>query len=121
MLRGVMAARPSESGVRQSAQPHNRRAFPRMRAEFEVRLDDGSVRPGFEIGQAGLGFECPEPLPADSEMVVAYRLAPEEEWTPVKAQVRYFCDGRVGLEFLNIRRSERLRIMDFVNSNAQPD
>lgn len=100
-----------------SGRPHNRRAFPRWKAQFEVRYGNGSgMQParGYQIGQTGLGFITAEPPQADCEIEVAYRLDPSEDWTQVRAIVRNSGGHMVGAEFLNIRLADRLRIVDFI-------
>jgi hypothetical protein len=83
--------------------------------------DGGGTRDarGYQIGQAGLSFWAEEPLDLDREIEVAYRLAPDDDWTQVKALVRNCCQGRVGAEFLNIRRADRLRILDFIVAHPE--
>jgi hypothetical protein len=100
----------------------NRRAFPRWPAPYEVRygigkgkLQDGK---GVEIGEGGLSFVAAEPIQRETEMVIEYRLTGSEpaDWVRVKSVVRHSDGNTTGVEFLNLRRADRLKIVDFVSA-----
>lgn len=99
----------------------NRRAFPRWPAPYEVRylvgkspLTEGKA---LEIGEGGLSFVAPEPIQRETELMVEYRLSAEAaDWVRVKSIVRHSDGNNVGVEFLNLRRADRLKIVDFVSA-----
>jgi hypothetical protein len=99
----------------------NRRAFPRWKAKFDVRYGKaGSMRTasGFEIGEDGIAFAAPERFTPAMEIDLAYRFNDGADWTEVKAVVCH-CDGdSTGVEFLNLRRADRLRILEYINANC---
>lgn len=95
----------------------NRRAFPRWPMTFEVKLVHGretiSADP-IEIGEGGLSFLSNKALPMDSETQVEFRLNPTDNWIKVKCVVRHSSAGKLGVEFLNLRMADRLKIVDFM-------
>jgi len=95
----------------------NRRAFPRWSAEFEVRYAAGKKmlegKP-IEIGEGGLSFFANEPIPLETELTIEFRLGGETDWVKTKSVVRHSDQNQVGAEFLNLRRADRLRIVDFI-------
>ena len=96
---------------------YDRRAFPRSPATFEVRYGKGENMKdgvGFEIGTGGVSFDADDVLTMDSEIDVHYRLTREDSWVKVKAVVKHSEGSKQGAEFLNIRMTDRLRIVDFV-------
>jgi len=99
----------------------NRRAFPRWKMDFEVRYQindkwlDGKP---CEIGEGGLSLLAEKLVPLESEIFVQYRLGGKDSkdgWIVVKSVVRHAQDKSLGVEFLNLRRHDRLKILDFVN------
>ena len=99
----------------------NRRAFPRWEAPFDVRYGIGKEMwdgKSIEIGEGGISFRCEKPLPIESEVNLEYRLHEGEagRWVKVKAVVRHIKGDAMGVEFLNLRMAERLRIVDFVSA-----
>jgi PilZ domain len=103
----------------------NRRAFPRWQANFEVRYGLGKdllVGTPFELGEGGLSFHAEKMFPLESEVDIQYRLGggdSQAEWVAVKAIVRHAADQKLGVEFLNLRRNDRLKIVDFINEKAK--
>jgi hypothetical protein len=73
-----------------------------------------------EIGEGGLSFYSEEALQKESEINIEYRLttaaalAKGDGWVRLRAVVRHLQDGKVGVEFLNLRLSDRLKIVDFI-------
>lgn len=100
----------------------NRRAFPRWPAPYEVRYGLGKDKlidgKGVEIGEGGLSFVAAEPVQRETEMIVEYRLSGSTpaEWVRVKSIVRHSDGNTTGVEFLNLRRADRLKIVDFVSA-----
>jgi hypothetical protein len=99
----------------------NRRAFPRWAAQFELRFGTGkglATAEVIEIGQGGMSFYSDEPIALESEINIEYRLnandVDEPRWVRLKAVVRHVQGGKIGVEFLNLRRSDRLGILDFI-------
>jgi hypothetical protein len=101
----------------------NRRAFPRWPAEFEARIISGShtysVEP-IEIGECGLSMRIGSDLPFQPEFDLEFRLlAPASDWVRVKVTLKHVDAERCGVEFLNLRREDRLRIVDYIYSGLQ--
>ena len=100
----------------------NRRAFPRWVAPFEVRVLNGketiSCEP-IELGEGGLSFACNSTFEKESDINIEFRLvgatAPSD-WIRVRAQVRHIDFGKIGVEFLNLRMADRLRVLDHVSA-----
>ena len=99
----------------------NRRAFPRWKADFEVRYGVGAemlpAKPN-EIGEGGLSLIVEKLYPLESEVNIQYRLSgsdSKDDWIKVKSIVRHAVGKSLGVEFLNLRRHDRLRILDFIN------
>jgi hypothetical protein len=95
----------------------NRRAFPRWPAEFEVRFKNSGktvIGTPIEIGENGLSMLVEEFPPQDVEFDLDFRLEPADEWVAVKVMVRHIAEGRCGVEFLNLKRTDRLKIIDYV-------
>ena len=96
---------------------YDRRAFPRSPARFEVRYGKGNDLKdgvGFEIGTGGVSFAADTTLTLESELDIHYRLGPDDPWVKVRAVVKHSEGDKQGTEFLNLRMSDRLRIVDFV-------
>ncbi len=96
---------------------YDRRAFPRSPAKFEVRYGNGNDLKdgiGFEIGTGGVSFAAAATLAVESEIGIHYRLTADDPWVKVKAVVKHSEGNKQGVEFLNLRMSNRLRIVDFV-------
>ncbi len=99
----------------------NRRAFPRWKMDFEVRYqvnDKWLEGKPSEIGEGGLSLFAEKLVPLESEIFVQYRLGGKESkdgWITVKSVVRHAQDKSLGVEFLNLRRQDRLKILDFIN------
>lgn len=98
----------------------NRRAFPRWAARFELRFGTGKEMQSaelIEIGEGGLSFYSAEPIPLEAEINIEYRLDSQETgWVRLKAVVRHTREGKIGVEFLNLRMSDRLQILDFITA-----
>ena len=99
----------------------NRRAFPRWKMDFEVRYqvnDKWLEGKPSEIGEGGLSLFAEKLVPLESEIFVQYRLGGKESkdgWITVKSIVRHAQDDSLGVEFLNLHRLDRLKILDFIN------
>lgn len=108
----------SHSGRHTDPQAMNRRAFPRWPLPFDLlygkTTDRRSVEP-LEIGEGGLSFRTTSLVPLDTEIHIEFRLGPHEEWVHVKGVVRHAEGKKVGVEFLNLRMADRLRIVDFMS------
>lgn len=95
----------------------NRRAFPRLTLPHEIRFGQAremvAAEP-LEIGEGGLSFSSDMALPLESLSNVEFRLQPGDEWIKVRCVVRHSNKEKLGLEFLNLRMSDRLKIVDFM-------
>ncbi len=110
--------RHSPAAAKSERRRYDRRAFPRSPISFEVRYGKGANlqdAQGFEIGTGGLSFLASTLLDMDSEIEVHYRFHKEDSWVKVKAVVKHSEGQKQGAEFLNLRMSDRLRIVDFVS------
>jgi hypothetical protein len=97
----------------------NRRAFTRLPASFQVCCGTVSNWDGYEIGEAGLRFSAsPGVYQAGEELEMKFCLAGANHWIAVKSLVRHTEADKVGVEFLNIRRTERLMISDLFLAGA---
>jgi hypothetical protein len=105
----------------------NRRAFPRWAAGFELRFGTGKqmqTAEVIEIGEGGLSFYSAEPIALESEINIEYRLdlgntvsaSKGDGWVRLKAVVRHTRESKIGVEFLNLRMSDRLQILDFITA-----
>jgi hypothetical protein len=94
----------------------NRRAYPRFASTFEVRYAEGKdpLQTGkpMEIGEGGLSLETGDLLPLETHVTVEFKLTGSNEWVRVKAVVRHSEDRKLGLEFLNLKMQDRLKIVD---------
>ncbi len=103
----------------------NRRAFPRWKADFEVRYGLGAdmlTGQPLEIGEGGLSFTAEKLYPLESEVNIQYRLGgadAKDAWISVKSIVRHAVGDTLGVEFLNLRRHDRLKILDFINGKIK--
>jgi len=99
----------------------NRRAFPRWRTGFEVRFwlsdeKESHTASPYEVGEAGISFRCPVAMELESTLKLEFRLSEQEEWIKVKGVVRHVEGALKGIEFLNLSRNDRLKIIDFVTA-----
>ena len=110
---------PGSYAVKRSG---NRRAYPRWSAQFEVRYTvDRKLVTGtpVEMAEGGMSF-LGEDIPAmGTELDLEYRLASEKNWVKVKAAVRHIRDRHVGVEFLNLKLADRLKIVEHVTGMQQ--
>jgi hypothetical protein len=110
--------RRSTSGISTERRSNNRRAFPRWPAEFEIAFGAGKEMisaHAVEIGEGGLSFYSDHAIAMDSELKIEYRLD-TGDWVKLRAVVRHVKDGKIGVEFLNLRLSDRLKILDFISA-----
>ncbi len=119
----VIERRKSNAGGPVPRRDSNRRAFPRWKAPYEVRYGVGKeLQEGqpLEIGEGGLSFTGEKLYPLETELNVQYRLACDAQndkaWVTVKAIVRHSEAGKLGVEFLNLMRADRLKIVDFITA-----
>ncbi len=95
----------------------NRRAFPRWPIPYDLLYGDGKERRSaepLEVGEGGLSFHTSSEVVLGSEIAVEFRLGPTLEWIHVKCIIRHVDKKKVGVEFLNLRMADRLRIVDFM-------
>ncbi len=95
-----------------------RRAFPRWPAEFQVRCGEGAgsseTARVVEISETGLVFSADKSYPVGTELDLQYWVkSADSEPVKVKAVVRRNEQGLVALEYLNLRRADRLKILEF--------
>lgn len=99
----------------------NRRAFPRWPVPYDLiygRVQERRSAEPLEIGEGGLSFRTSSEVKVGSEIYVEFRFGPEEEWINVLCTVHYVEDKKVGVEFLNLRTADRLRIIDFITAKT---
>jgi hypothetical protein len=101
----------------------NRRAYPRFSALFEVRYaenkDPMQTGKPLEISEGGLSFETQELLPLETPVTVEFKLDGAKDWVKVKGVVRHSKGKQLGIEFLNLRISDRLKIVDLMAANRK--
>lgn len=110
------------AGKRTPDAKKNRRAFPRWQAPFEVRLKKGdtvAVGKPIEISEGGLSahFDGCAFKPGE-ELELEYRLEGGQNWVKVRSAVRHSAADRIGVEFLNLKRADRLKIVDLLVAKA---
>lgn len=97
----------------------NRRAFPRWKARFVVRTPGKSFSfESLEISEGGLSFRTTETFKIGQNLDFEFLLEGCDQWIKVKSAVRHAEEGRVGLEFLNLKRADRLKIIDHLAAKA---
>ena len=114
----MLDRRKNTYGVPVDRRSINRRAFPRWPAQFEVRFGTGTemiMASTIEIGEGGLSFHSENAIAPESEINVEYRLN-AGDWVKVRAVVRHVDNGKIGVEFLTLRRNDRLKILDFISA-----
>ena|SRR5579872_3614433 len=101
----------------------NRRAYPRFSSAFEVKFAEGkeSLQVGkpLEVSEGGLSLETNDLLPLDTQVTVEFRLEGSKEWVKVKGVIRHSEGKKLGIEFLNLRMADRLKIVDFMAARKQ--
>jgi hypothetical protein len=99
----------------------NRRAFPRFSTRFAVCLvTDRVTVPAepVELSEAGLSCRSTEKFEVGERITVEFKLEDAAEWIRVKCAVRHADKGHTGVEFLNLRRHDRLKIIDVIAATA---
>lgn len=100
------------------------RRYPRLNAEFTVRLDLGGAtfrEHAFSLGGGGLFITTVKELPLQmgTEMAVRFRPAKHLPLMDAKAKVRYLVPGRgAALEFTAINDDDRRRLLGFILNKA---
>jgi hypothetical protein len=110
--------RNSASGIWTERRNTSRRAFPRWPAEFEIAFGVGKEMikgQAVEVGEGGLSFYSDHAIALDTEIKIEYRLD-TGDWVKLRAVVRHVKDGKIGVEFLNLRLGDRLKILDFISA-----
>jgi len=96
----------------------NRRAYTRFASTFEVRYAEGKdpLQTGkpMEISEGGLSLETEDLLPLETHVNVEFKLEGSKEWVKVKSVVRHSEGKKLGLEFLNLKMHDRLKIVDYM-------
>lgn len=94
-----------------------RRAFPRWAVALNCQTNGkaGSV-PGVinELSENGLGLASERVSEVGEELGVEWRLEPDDDQLQVQCVVRDVNPVRIGVEFLNLSRACRLRIVRFI-------
>lgn len=98
-----------------------KRAFPRWKIHLPVLYGVGAptaLGTVIDLNDEGLGFRCERQYRVDTVLDMELQL--DEAAIPVKAVVRRCLDGVVGVQFLNLSRSKRLRVIDYCLGKHQP-
>jgi hypothetical protein len=111
------------TGKRTRLAKSNSRAFPRWTTQFAVCVITGKktipAEP-VEMSEGGLSFLTDETLSVGDEITVEFKPAGASDWMRVKCLVRHSGkERRVGVEYLNLRRADRLKIIDLLAAKAQ--
>lgn len=91
-----------------------KRAFPRWKVHIPVLYGVGTptaLGTVLDLCDEGLGFRGERLYRVDSVLDLELQL--DEAAIPIKALVRRCSDGVVGVQFLNLSRTNRLRIIDY--------
>lgn len=98
-----------------------KRAFPRWHMHFPLLYGVGvptALGTVVDLSDEGLSFRCERQYRIDT--VLDLELRPDGIPIPVKALVRRSGDGVVGVQFLNLSLTNRLRVIDSCLSKHQP-
>jgi PilZ domain len=98
-----------------------KRAFPRWNVHFPLLYGVGTptaLGTVLDLSDEGLGFRSARQYRVDSVLDLELKL--DEAAIAVKALVRRCSDGVVGVQFLNLSRSNRLRVIDYCLGKHQP-
>jgi hypothetical protein len=123
IIGGVKERRKNPSEAVLERRSSNRRAFPRWLVPFQVRYGLGKESieaEGLEIGEAGLSFLSDKSYPLGTELNLQYRLSADGQgdkaWVPLKVVVRHSDGQLLGVEFLNLLRPDRLKIVEYTTA-----
>ena len=115
-----MAGPKTSPAMNKEKRTGNRRAYPRIAMNFEVRFAAGqkelAAGEPLEIGEGGLSLRTRNLAPLDSEVNVEFRLGDDPKWVKVRCVVRHSEGDKLGLEFLNLRMNDRLKIVDHLSA-----
>jgi c-di-GMP-binding flagellar brake protein YcgR len=109
------------AGQRTAMTKTNRRAFPRFSTPFAICvITDRATVPAepLELSEGGLSYRSTDSLKVGEQLTVEFKLEDSSEWIRVKCAVRHAEQGRVGVEFLNLRRQDRLKIIDVISATT---
>ncbi len=94
------------------------RASPRVLAEIEVRYgvqDERILGRGFDLSESGIGFRGEKLFPGGTTVEIEFRIgSAHAEWFKVKGVVRHTQNGQMGVEFIEMSESVKLRIRKVV-------
>ncbi len=99
----------------------NKRAFPRWKMHSPVLYGVGAptaLGTVVDLSDEGVGFRCERQYHVDTVLDLELQL--DATSIPVKALVRRCTDGVVGVQFLNLSRSNRLLVLDYCLGKHQP-
>lgn len=119
MLYGLPMEMTNYAGRPTEHHSMNRRAFPRWPVPYDLLYGKGRERRSaepLEVGEGGLSFRTSSEVVIGSEIAIEFRFGPDTEWMYVKAIIRHVDGTKVGVEFLNLRMADRLRIVDFISA-----
>jgi len=95
-----------------------RRITLRSEVRFEVRYgvgNDLATGESFDIGAGGIGLIGPRQYPVGSELDIHFRAKDrEQDLMKMKAVVRHATGRRMGLQFVNVRASDHLRVVQTI-------
>jgi len=98
-----------------------RRAFPRWRIHVPVLYGAGvptALGMVLDLNDDGLSFRSERPYRVDSVLDMELQL--DQTSIALKALVRRNTEGVVGVQFLNLSRSNRLLVLDYCVGKHQP-
>lgn len=95
-----------------------RRAFPRFHAPIVVRCGlAGANAPGYayDVSEGGISFSCDETFPVGTEIRVRFKWdSPMGEWFDARAVVRHVEDNRMGVQFIELNESVKIRLVESI-------
>ena len=98
--------------------PSERRLYPRIAAPLLVRYGTANAtNPGYalDISEGGLGFTGEEPEPVGCEVRIRFKWdAPLGEWFDVRAVVRYSQGKKMGVQFLDLKESVKIKLVEMI-------
>lgn len=96
----------------------DRRRFPRFTPPVVVRFGHPSATSagiGYDVSEGGIAFDCEDVYPVGTEIRVRFKLdTPLGQWFDAHGIVRHVYGNRMGVQFLNLNESMKLRLIEVI-------
>jgi PilZ domain len=90
----------------------DRRASPRRPIRCEIQCEAGTQvfeAQAFDLSENGISFFTLATLPMNSEVILRYRLSPDDPLVTARVRVRQQVGQRVGVQFLDFKHEDSAR------------